>query len=347
MRQSKLLRSVLLTFLILSVAAPRAAGGGFSGGKRERVSSAGDKAERAAKRQALGPLCDLVVTPSTLAKYQTSLTMFFAWLESWDIPVPRDFWTLDETVAEYVNFLWMDGESKTHANNLISGVQHSIPRTRGELKTAWRWLSAWDRAELPARAPPLSPRMTLGMAGGALRSGWPDVAALIMLGFTCFLRTGELLSLTVGSLEFLRNRLVVRLGRTKTSKNAEEAVFCEDSTVIRFLRRFCAGKPKTERLLQRTQAEFRRLFSLLRDMFDLDDRILPYSLRRGGASWFFKKTASMEQALLRGRWAASRSARVYIMDASAEAIKLSLSAASERLLAAAAKAIALYVKSVA
>lgn len=145
-------------------------------------------------------------------------------------------------------------------------------------------------------------------------------------------------------MEFLRDRLVVRLGRTKTSKNAEDAVFCEDWTVIRFLKRFCAGKSRGERLLQRTQAEFRRLFALLRDMFELDDRLLPYSLRRGGASWFFKKNGSMEQTLLRGRWAASKSARVYVMDATAEAVKLSLSAVSEQLLATAAKAIALYVQ---
>ena len=49
--------------------------------------------------------------------------------------------------------------------------------------------------------------------------------------------------------------------------------------------------------------------------FDLlSHNFRPYSLRRGGATWVFQTTGSMEMALLKGRWGSSRVARLYIAD---------------------------------
>ena len=45
--------------------------------------------------------------------------------------------------------------------------------------------------------------------------------------------------------------------------------------------------------------------------FDKDD-YSPYGIRRGGATWFFLETSSMDATLARGRWAASRTAKQYI-----------------------------------
>ena len=39
-----------------------------------------------------------------------------------------------------------------------------------------------------------------------------------------------------------------------------------------------------------------------------------YSFRRGGATYFFRKTGNMEETLVRGRWESSRTARLYITD---------------------------------
>lgn len=38
----------------------------------------------------------------------------------------------------------------------------------------------------------------------------------------------------------------------------------------------------------------------------------PYSLRRGGATWWFSKHHSLDQILLQGRWQAAKTARVYL-----------------------------------
>ena len=62
-----------------------------------------------------------------------------------------------------------------------------------------------------------------------------------------------------------------------------------------------------------------------------------YSLRRGGASHDFLAHGSMERTLLRGHWASTQAARVYVQDAAAEITSLCLSEESVSLLQIAAQ----------
>ena len=63
-------------------------------------------------------------------------------------------------------------------------------------------------------------------------------------------------------------------------------------------------------------AAFRNRFRKLCTIYGLQHHSFrPYSLRRGGATYFFQKRRSMDEALLRGRWESSRVAKTYIMDA--------------------------------
>ena len=39
----------------------------------------------------------------------------------------------------------------------------------------------------------------------------------------------------------------------------------------------------------------------------------PYSLRRGGATWFFEATGNLSLTLERGRWAHSNTAKTYLV----------------------------------
>lgn len=61
---------------------------------------------------------------------------------------------------------------------------------------------------------------------------------------------------------------------------------------------------------------FRDRFRYYCHRFDLDkDNFRCYSLRRGGATWLFQATGSMETALVKGRWSSTKVARLYISDA--------------------------------
>ena len=50
-----------------------------------------------------------------------------------------------------------------------------------------------------------------------------------------------------------------------------------------------------------------------------------YSFRRGGATWHFLTEQNIEQTLLRGRWALTSTARIYLQDAAATLSHLQIS----------------------
>ena len=53
-------------------------------------------------------------------------------------------------------------------------------------------------------------------------------------------------------------------------------------------------------------------------------RFTPYSIRRGGATAFFRVTRNMEATLDRGRWSNVKAARIYVNDGLAKEVELRL-----------------------
>ena len=62
-----------------------------------------------------------------------------------------------------------------------------------------------------------------------------------------------------------------------------------------------------------TPAKWRALFSqCLEDLSLAKYQFRPYSLRRGGATFWFSKHQSLDQILVQGRWHTQKSARIYL-----------------------------------
>ena len=57
----------------------------------------------------------------------------------------------------------------------------------------------------------------------------------------------------------------------------------------------------------------------------------PYSLRRGGATWWFGKHQSLDAILIQGRWQAAKTARLYINEGLAILAELKLTPNDPRL----------------
>ena len=106
------------------------------------------------RRQELGPLKSLIIKPATLERYRRAADHFFAHLRRQREPIPQTPEIMDIVLSEYIGELWEEGHSKSLAGDTISGLQHHQPSLKGELKTSWRYLKAWQQAEVPARAPP-------------------------------------------------------------------------------------------------------------------------------------------------------------------------------------------------
>jgi integrase len=273
--------------------------------------------ERQQVRQALGTLRDRLVTAGTAARYHVQVLAFLSLLSY--AQLPRSLWDLDELLSARVEAMWEEGDPKASASNLLAGMQHFFPPCRGHIPSAWRLLHAWNRAELPARAPPLTLEIVKGLAGLAILQQRLDVGVCLLMAFHCFLRTGEVVNLKAADivLDRVRGRAVVNLGLTKGGirRGAKESVTVHDSHLVEWISALLTRRLPGDSLLACSAASFRKYFRDLCNFFRLQDfEFKPYSLRRGGATYWFRSTNNLQSVIHRGRWENSKTARIYVTE---------------------------------
>jgi hypothetical protein len=286
---------------------------------KRQVLAAKTKQERKVARVELGELKNLIIKPSTETRYKNACLLFFEWLTLGSFMLPKCPVGLDEKLGAFISDLWQEGEAKSVASNLLAGMQHYSPTLKRRLPISWRLISAWQKTELPCRAPPLTWELVKAFCGKALALLRPDVAAAMIIAFHCLLRTGEMLNLTAGSFAFAANYNsgVINLGKTKIGQRLgiNESVTIEEPLVCKFIAARCLSLAPGDLLLPKGQADFRNVFKKIRNELLLEEcNFKPYSLRRGGATHHFRTTNQLDKTIVRGRWNNAKSARVYIND---------------------------------
>ena len=182
---------------------------------------------------------------------------------------------------------------------------------------------------MPRRAPPMPEVIMLALVGYFLARDLVGVAAMVATSFHCFLRTGEMLSLTPTNV-FLRAGYVgvLGLGWTKSAlgKGSPESVTMDCSACGRLLTAAMARCQKAGGpIVGCTPAVFRTNFdegsrALKAECLQLK----PYSLRRGGASHHFRSFGDLLAATYRGRWEAAKTAKIYIPEGDLELMALAI-----------------------
>ena len=291
------------------------------------------RSERKAARQGLD-LRNAGVTDKTRAAYFVALCLLLPFIEN-----VKNEAELDLACSEWVALCWEDGESLYTVGNALSGLHFFEPFTKRKIPSAWKLFANWKKMEWPARAPPLTSDIVLSLAHYALSHNDPFFCCLLTLGFFTLLRTGELLQLKGQDLLVNSKRLVVSLKDTKTGKrNAADEMVTTDhaSTVMvaQTIREILASHNLLHcKLWAFSGQAFRNRFDSYIRRFHLQSfAFRPYSLRRGGATWIVQSTGSMELALLKGRWASHRVARIYIADGLSKLPDILLSERSRHLL---------------
>ena len=109
---------------------------------------------------------------------------------------------------------------------------------------------------------------------------------------------------------------VVSLGLTKSGKRvgASESVTIQVVDVLRPLWQWkCQTKPNE--FLVSSPSQWRAMFSKCLTALSLDAfSFRPYSLRRGGSTFWFHKHSNFDKLLVMGRWQAVKTARIYLND---------------------------------
>ena len=119
-------------------------------------------------------------------------------------------------------------------------------------------------------------------------------------------------------------QVLVSLGMTKGGKRqgAAESVILGVERAVFLVRRWKQlSSPSTP--LVPSAIRWRSLFSEALEQLGLASYgFRPYSLRRGGATWWFSKHQSLDRLLVQGRWAAQRTARIYVNEGLASILKI-------------------------
>lgn len=282
----------------------------------KRLLEAQKPEDRATQRRKLGTLRELTVQPSTRKRYDNATHEFLKFLRQEGQTLLTDKTKLDPLVCDYVEHLWSSGAGRGLACDTLAGLQDHQPNLKNCLPGAWRLLKTWHVNEIPNRAPPLPQDVVQTMAGWAFFHGHVSFGVSLLVGFYTMLRTGELLGLRSSHLmcQPSSNQVLISLGLTKGGKRAgaSESVILGYEPAVQLVKKW-KTLASLSTPLARSPGSWRALFNESLHALKLDHHgFRPYSLRRGGATFWFSKHQSLDRILVSGRWQTQKSARIYI-----------------------------------
>ena len=283
----------------------------------------GSRQARKAARQRLGKLRDLTIAPKTRIRYDRAVGAFFKWCELAEVDQFEENAELIDLTEEFVEMAWEEGEPRATACDTLCGLQFYVPNLKGKLLGAWRLCKAWQKQELPTRAPPLLLGMTKAMAMLRGKKGQWRVATAYLVAYELCLRTGEILGLQCKDVVMnpTGDTAVLHLGMTKSGKRRgePESVVLRNPVIVTMLAMALEGLQPGDRVVGITPAAFRTGFAEDIRRLGLDPTAYkPYSLRRGGATHRFRLGQTVAAISEIGRWAHLSTCKIYIEEALAE-----------------------------
>lgn len=265
-------------------------------------------------------LADLGISKATQSRYYVAVRRLLPKIESM-----KSMEQLDESVASWIEERFQKGEPLNNVADALSGLQYFLPASRRRLVHSWKLFSVWRRYEVPARAPPITADLLISMSSYCMQEDSFEMGVLLLLGFHCMLRTGEILHLRPCDLMVSDITGLVHLKKSKSGlrHNTKESVTIESALVraacLELLDRHRASQRSHLPIWKFSGSAFRSKFRQLCSLFHvLHLNFRPYSLRRGGATAYFMSCGLMEKTLIRGRWASSSVARIYLCDSLAQ-----------------------------
>jgi len=252
--------------------------------------------------------------PRTLRAYRLAIDNFlhFAGKDAVTTLKPKQ---LDALLAEFINMAFQEGDPLTYSGHLLSALKRFHPELRMKLPIASQYLRNWTRAHVPKRAVPASWELVEAMIALALHRNDEPLALLLGVGFHAMLRTSEMMQLTVNHLMIHSSHQAfsVVIPTAKTSQGNPQVLQIKDDTLLVMAQRVQKALQPKQLLWKAGPHSFRRTFQkLLTHLGFPVQSYLPYSLRRGGATWYYQSTLNLDATMTRGRWACQKTCRIYV-----------------------------------
>ena len=248
------------------------------------------------------------------------MVLFFDYMEREGTAMPDAKSELDELLAEFIDDLWLEGESLFWAQTAYAALPHFVPRMRYLCRASARQLKTWKKEEMPERATPATWEVTSALAAALVLTDHFHAALGCVLAYRALLRIGEVLGILVGQCEVGQDVIIINLGWTKTAKRSgtPEQVIVRDKQLLFLLKTWIKDKLPGEKLFKISSGHVRRLMAAAVASLKLGNfNYHPHSFRRGGATSLFLATGSYETVAAAMR-CGPRNARIYVNEAMAE-----------------------------
>ena len=293
-------------------------------------------------------LFDKVYAKSTCRQYRRDVEKFLRWSTLSDKQVraladPRrgDIVTLDELLCQFIHQLFEQGGRSGKffgaASNTVYGLIGLVcPRAKDRLTLSSRALRGWARHKNPRkhRRPPLLRPAVFALSEWLWQEGMIPEGVAILCAFGAYLRISEVVHLKMRHV-LLQNTMgedaSMRGFRIKRAKTGDEQFApIHDPQIARVLRRYVKFREKTagvgatanEVLFPVTAKRLRQALEQALEALDIKiPGLVFHSLRHGAATQDTLDGLPLEEVMARGRWASSKSAKIYIKQTKALAMK--------------------------
>jgi len=266
------------------------------------------------------------LAPRTRARYSSAVSKFLLYYDLSRNELlsfrerSSDLSDLDRFLCNYVHYIFAKekGAGRGQAECALYGVLSLyVPRARGKLFLTQEALAGWKKQKPPAARPPLIRAVVFKTAEWLWQRGKLLEGVAVLLTFGAFLRISELVNLQVEDIALGENSLTrargVHIRQAKTGENQFAEV--RDPQIMKIVRYWLklSGAREGEPAFPVSQRELRLS---LRDALQGLRVVLPgatfHSLRHGAATQARLDGETILAVMERGRWAASKSAKLYI-----------------------------------
>jgi integrase len=270
------------------------------------------------------PLLQVGYAKATKTKYHGAVQDFYDWCKTTGED-PQSVEELDEALADYFHAMYdeKEGKGKQKARDTLYGIEMYLPRVKGQLMIAARCVNRWAKLQVTESYPPLTWDLAALVAVHLANQRRFREGVAVVLAFDCLLRCGELTNLRREDVAFPKDRrmgheykittLSIRVA--KTGRN--QSVTVANPDVVALLRQVVAQTAPRGLLFPGGSTKFRKVFKRACQELGLSSKYVPHSLRHGGATRLHLQGVRVEDIMVRGRWASSKSARTYIQSSRA------------------------------
>ena len=263
--------------------------------------------------------------PTTVRLYRQALRKF----RDWALANAVVFYFHSELDRAVMLYYKTGTVTRSELERLLSSLERVLPCCKGRLAYATAVCHHWRRATPPKHAAPLSWRGCLALAWVFATSGYPRVAAVLLLQAACGLRPSEAVGLTAQDLTLQASgAVVVMLGVKHGTKVRRPQSFVLDpptvasglvtpainSIAIEVVRRLLRTTPRNAHLSSvTTVSQYRSLLRKATITANLGAfGITPHSPRVGWASERRLLGMVFGEIQEKGRWLHSTSLRGYL-----------------------------------